>query len=443
MTKKLLIERMSIRPQSVLSESKGQFGYIIQESTETGRLIVKLPVTVLDQKNENGRTYSTNIMEGAMRKCEEDFKSRKLLSTVNDHPEDPYVAPGDASHIVTRSWCETGHLWNEWDILDTFNGKNLKALIEANAAIGVSIRGLGSVDKFGNILEDYEYLGTDCVGNPSARIWATPERVVSAPKNSSLANVSESVHNDGDDMSKSKKEVLNYLQEQSRLIKTEPNHVDKYKRAAIVEAELAKASLTGEDAAEVFNEWSKIKNEMGSATTESTLSIPKDTMEKLDKLGKKNSILSKFFREELSRFTKEVGDLKKKNEFIKKYSSAIVSKLTNKIKEATNKYTISVKLSGLERKKYSEAVVQGAAAIKVAISKQEKIIALTKEIDTLKSQLEALKKPITPKTPSVSLVRVEKGTTLSKSELRENAKKKDRTLTDANMSGETSMPGMI
>jgi hypothetical protein len=68
---------------------------------------------------------------------------------------------------------DNGVLWNKWFILDTDNGRNLQALIRGRASVGTSIRGLGSMSRL-NHVENYQYLGTDAVGNPAAGTYALP-----------------------------------------------------------------------------------------------------------------------------------------------------------------------------------------------------------------------------------------------------------------------------
>ena len=173
MNKKLLVENATINPADVRRAG----GRYLVESAD-GKLIVTLPVTKLDEKNLNERIYSTTIMEGAVGRAKAAFEARELLSSVHEHPtETPYVTPGKASHVVTDAWVEGNLLYNKWEVLDTATGRDLRALIEADVAFGVSIRGLGSTDNYGNILDDYEFLGTDCVADPSAQLRVRAERV--------------------------------------------------------------------------------------------------------------------------------------------------------------------------------------------------------------------------------------------------------------------------
>jgi hypothetical protein len=80
---------------------------------------------------------------------------------------------------------ERSYLLNDWLILDTASGKNLQALVKAGASFGTSIRGLGHLNEDTKEIENYDFLGTDAVGNPSAGTYASREQfevtVESAP----------------------------------------------------------------------------------------------------------------------------------------------------------------------------------------------------------------------------------------------------------------------
>jgi hypothetical protein len=52
----------------------------------------------------------------------------------------------------------------------------LKALVDAGASFGTSIRGLGQLNEETKDVENYDYLGTDVVGNPSAGTFASKEQ---------------------------------------------------------------------------------------------------------------------------------------------------------------------------------------------------------------------------------------------------------------------------
>jgi hypothetical protein len=154
---------------------------ILEEVNKTGLMVLKgIPATVLDTQNGNGRTYSEKEIRKSITKLKKEnaFTNRRLHCSADDHPKDSYVQPIKASHIVTDAYIkkvgDKNYLMNDWLVLNTDNGRNLKALIEAKASIGTSIRGLGQLNEETKHVEQYDYLGTDAVGNPSAGTFASP-----------------------------------------------------------------------------------------------------------------------------------------------------------------------------------------------------------------------------------------------------------------------------
>lgn len=172
MSKSLLIEsgilvsldQKSLHESVQLVEKKG------------GRLIVRgVPATKLEFKNANGRKYSKSEMTRALGEAKKLIDNRGALCTADDHPQGTHVAPIRASHLVVNAYIQETkdgpYLMNDWEILETANGKDLRALVDANASFGTSIRGLGNMK--GEDVTNYEYLGTDAVGNPSSGTYTT------------------------------------------------------------------------------------------------------------------------------------------------------------------------------------------------------------------------------------------------------------------------------
>lgn len=156
---------------------------IVLEVNKTGMMILKgVPATVLDEKNGNGRTYSKNVLEHSINKLRHNgaFKNKRMLCSADDHPKDSsHVSPIQSSHVILDAYIKKNDkgkdiLMNDWLVLNTANGKNLRALAEAGASFGTSIRGLGQLNEETKHVENYDWLGTDAVGNPSAGTFASP-----------------------------------------------------------------------------------------------------------------------------------------------------------------------------------------------------------------------------------------------------------------------------
>lgn len=139
--------------------------------SSSGVMTIQLPVCRLNTPTANKRTYTTEEMNRSLALCNESMTARQLTCAADDHPPGTHVPPIRASHLVTKAWVNGDTLWNEWEVLDTDNGRNLKALIKGRVAIGTSIRGMGQLGEM-NRVTNYRYLGTDCVGNPAAGTYA-------------------------------------------------------------------------------------------------------------------------------------------------------------------------------------------------------------------------------------------------------------------------------
>ena len=92
-------------------------------------------------------------MRRSTRKARESglFENRRLLCTADDHPEESFPAPINASHVVIDAYTKTvGEdvvLMNDWLVFNTSKGKDLQGLVEGGALFGTSIRGLGQLNE--------------------------------------------------------------------------------------------------------------------------------------------------------------------------------------------------------------------------------------------------------------------------------------------------------
>jgi hypothetical protein len=139
------------------------------------RLIVKGVLQRSGIKNQNGRLYPKDVLVREAKKYEENFiKERRALGEL-DHPESSVVNLQNVSHNVTELHWEGDDLCGTVEVLTTPNGNILKELFRANIRLGISSRGLGTVNKGMNeadadvVQDDFELIAFDFVSNPSTR----------------------------------------------------------------------------------------------------------------------------------------------------------------------------------------------------------------------------------------------------------------------------------
>tara|TARA_Y100000310_G_scaffold74257_1_gene70390 strand:+ start:14209 stop:14817 length:609 start_codon:yes stop_codon:yes gene_type:complete len=124
-----------------------------------------------DEKNGNGRVYPGPILEREVKKYMNVVKESRACGEL-DHPEDSVVNLKNASHMVKSLWWEGKDLMGKVKVLSTPSGKILEALINDGITLGISSRGLGSVQESreGTIVEDdFQLICFDIVSEPSTQ----------------------------------------------------------------------------------------------------------------------------------------------------------------------------------------------------------------------------------------------------------------------------------
>ena len=124
-----------------------------------------------EQKNRNGRIYPRPIMESAVDKyITEQVAQKRSVGELN-HPEGPTVNLDKVSHLITQLEWKGNDVVGKAQILDTPMGQIVKGLLEGGVQLGVSTRGMGSLESKGgaNYVRDDFILNTvDIVQDPSA-----------------------------------------------------------------------------------------------------------------------------------------------------------------------------------------------------------------------------------------------------------------------------------
>ena len=123
-------------------------------------------------KNRNGRMYPFSVLEKEVNRYNEEYvKSKRALGELG-HPDGPTVNLDRVSHRITSLKAEGNNFIGKAQILDTPMGKIAKSLLGEGVQLGVSSRGMGSIDKREdvNVVMDDFMLATaaDIVADPSA-----------------------------------------------------------------------------------------------------------------------------------------------------------------------------------------------------------------------------------------------------------------------------------
>ena len=143
-----------------------------QAVRENKPLIVQGVLQRAEAKNQNGRVYPKKILEREVKQyMEGPVKENRAMGEL-DHPESSVINLQNVSHTVKKCWWDGDDVMGKVEILSTPAGNILKALFAAGITVGISSRGMGSVEE--NISEgtvevqdDFELLCWDFVSTPS------------------------------------------------------------------------------------------------------------------------------------------------------------------------------------------------------------------------------------------------------------------------------------
>jgi hypothetical protein len=157
----------------LITEFKDTDVQCIVERKEDGSKnhIIEGIFAMAESKNRNGRIYPQAVMEKAVKKYVDDQVSKNRAVGELNHPDGPTVNLDKVSHLITDLKFEGNNVMGKARILDTPMGNIVKGLLEGGVQLGVSTRGMGSLEKRGNAMyvkDDFMLNTVDIVQDPSA-----------------------------------------------------------------------------------------------------------------------------------------------------------------------------------------------------------------------------------------------------------------------------------
>ena len=157
----------------LIAEHIEEVEYITEEN-EKGEKEYKIKGIFMqaDVKNRNGRVYPLDILKKEVSNYNRNFTRQKRAFGELGHPDGPTVNLEIVSHMITDLYPDGKNFIGEAKIMDTPMGKIVKSLMDEGAKLGVSSRGLGSLEQKNgaSYVKDDFYLATaaDIVADPSA-----------------------------------------------------------------------------------------------------------------------------------------------------------------------------------------------------------------------------------------------------------------------------------
>ena len=157
----------------LISEHLDQIEFITEDDSE-GKKNYKIKGVFMeaDVKNRNNRMYPMQVLEKEVKRYNKEYVQQKRAFGELGHPDGPTVNLERVSHMITKLYPDGKQFVGEAKVMDTPYGKIVKNLIDEGAKLGVSSRGMGSLEprRDMHIVKDDFYLATaaDIVADPSA-----------------------------------------------------------------------------------------------------------------------------------------------------------------------------------------------------------------------------------------------------------------------------------
>ena len=165
--KQLLVDYLpfEVKPEQIIESMKDNHG----------RLVVRGVLQRAESKNQNGRIYPREVLMREAKKYAKEFIGQNRAMGELDHPESSVVNLANVSHNIKEMHWEGDNLLGTVEVLSTPSGNILTELFKSGIKLGISSRGMGSVETVSEagdepsqeVQPDFELIAFDFVSNPS------------------------------------------------------------------------------------------------------------------------------------------------------------------------------------------------------------------------------------------------------------------------------------
>ena len=156
----------------LITENIESVELITEEKDGEKKLYIEGVFLQSEVKNRNGRVYPFKVLDNEVKRYHEEYiKPGRALGELG-HPDGPTVNLDRVSHRIVSLKAEGNNFIGKAHILDTPNGKIAKSLLGEGVKLGVSSRGMGTLDKqegISYVMDDFMLAtAADIVADPSA-----------------------------------------------------------------------------------------------------------------------------------------------------------------------------------------------------------------------------------------------------------------------------------
>jgi hypothetical protein len=123
-------------------------------------------------KNRNGRVYPIDTLIKEVKRYDKEYIQKNRAYGELGHPQGPTINLERVSHMIKDLHPDGNNIMGEAKVLDTPMGTIVKNLMDEGATLGVSSRGMGSLQQKGGVdtvQSDFQLAtAADIVADPSA-----------------------------------------------------------------------------------------------------------------------------------------------------------------------------------------------------------------------------------------------------------------------------------
>ena len=156
----------------LITETIEDIKVITEEKGGKKNLYIEGVFLQAELKNRNGRMYPMDTLQREVGAYNENYVAKGRALGELGHPDSPTINLDRVSHKIISLRSEGTNFIGKAQILETPMGKIAKSLLESGVTLGVSSRGIGSIEEKNgvNIVKDDFMLSTaaDIVADPSA-----------------------------------------------------------------------------------------------------------------------------------------------------------------------------------------------------------------------------------------------------------------------------------
>ena len=156
----------------LISEFNDQeLNFITEGKDDEKKYVIEGIFAQANNKNRNGRIYPREVMSSAINKYNRDQVAPGRAVGELNHPEGPTDNLDKVSHKIDNLVLEGNDVMGKATILNTPMGEVVKGLLDGGVKLGVSTRGMGSLEQRNNAMvvkPDFMLNAIDIVQDPSA-----------------------------------------------------------------------------------------------------------------------------------------------------------------------------------------------------------------------------------------------------------------------------------